>query len=483
MSRLRSTLGPFVIALFVAIGFQLVWFVAASWTLSMVEPRQIYEWMQFQADGTPIIVDNADDNHRYHDIDGRSLEFSLASQTNFYRGTSLPRHDHPKPSDAPAPWRRRMLVYTDYRKPVGYWYLMSEGWSDGSAFFVGYDSYSNERIGFIGLNGLQTKELPAAERIPFPADPDGATRIYHTGYSYYYHGYPHTSEYSPVADDIPPWIAYVHSYPDTIHCVDFQQRTIRVAFKHPAIRSAAMTVAPLGPDNAQRNRLLVRLADEVVLIGPKDNVERRTPIPPAIRDRSFEAWFPAQDGTSTVTVFEPHDDFEKERRGECFRIAADGTVIRQSPLHLRHFDQRMYQWFVAIVAPTPIFVDAMALFVFPQSMIDSEIVADYSEALKITCRRFWPALVLVHLIAVASILPTLRRERQYAHRSFRTWTWCLFVFVFGFPGWFGYRFAQRWPRRELCKACGQQAPRDQEKCAFCGVDFPLPEPRGIEIFG
>jgi hypothetical protein len=50
------------------------------------------------------------------------------------------------------------------------------------------------------------------------------------------------------------------------------------------------------------------------------------------------------------------------------------------------------------------------------------------------------------------------------------------------PGYLAYRFHRTWPVLEDCPRCGEQSPRDRDRCSDCGATFPPPELKGLEIF-
>jgi hypothetical protein len=60
--------------------------------------------------------------------------------------------------------------------------------------------------------------------------------------------------------------------------------------------------------------------------------------------------------------------------------------------------------------------------------------------------------------------------------------WAGFVLLFGVPGCAGFLLHRRWPVREPCPHCQARVARDRDTCAECGMPFPVPVLKGIEIF-
>lgn len=73
-----------------------------------------------------------------------------------------------------------------------------------------------------------------------------------------------------------------------------------------------------------------------------------------------------------------------------------------------------------------------------------------------------------------------RRLNRFGMPYPRTWT--VFVFHLGLPGLCGLLFHRRWPVREPCPSCGQLSPRDRDACFDCREPFPVPSPKGVEVF-
>ena len=74
------------------------------------------------------------------------------------------------------------------------------------------------------------------------------------------------------------------------------------------------------------------------------------------------------------------------------------------------------------------------------------------------------ALYLLATLIAGGVLAVLcyRRQMLYQTSLIQRLFWPLVVFLFGVPGWIGYRYCRRWPPLDVCPACHELAPQDQE---------------------
>src|SRR5205814_417449 len=130
--------------------------------------------------------------------------------------------------------------------------------------------------------------------------------------------------------------------------------------------------------------------------------------------------------------------------------------------------------------PSPLaMVGALAIF-GPGTLLDEGRQATtYGPALVRVLSAFWPALLLVQLLAAGLAVLCYRRQVRYHANWSERVAWLLFVLVLGLPGWIGYRFGRSWPVLDSCPACGVRVPLDRHDCACCESEFPLPAAKGI----
>ena len=112
----------------------------------------------------------------FRDLQGNLV--SLPGEDRRSRGiqSAFLKAQRPPPTDDVDDWNLRIRAFADGMMPATFWYLISDGRAQGSAYFVGYDSESKRRVGFIGTAGFREESLPAEERFPFSGSTAGTSR-------------------------------------------------------------------------------------------------------------------------------------------------------------------------------------------------------------------------------------------------------------------------------------------------------------------
>src|SRR5262249_25159863 len=125
---------------------------------------QVKAVLFFLPDGTPVVGHQESDVHReLHDLQGNPVAEPDGVRP-FLTLAALPPVCS---SEEELSWDRRINSFADDRVPRGYWYFIADGQSDGSGYFVGYDSENRTCLGYLGLGGFRESSLPSEERIPF----------------------------------------------------------------------------------------------------------------------------------------------------------------------------------------------------------------------------------------------------------------------------------------------------------------------------
>jgi hypothetical protein len=117
---------------------------------------------------------------------------------------------------------------------------------------------------------------------------------------------------------------------------------------------------------------------------------------------------------------------------------------------------------VVVLAATAVALATKTAIEFP---IDAVVIVAALEAL-------WSSLALL----------AWRRSRGFGLSRREQVAWVVFVGLFGFLGYVGFRLGRRWPVRVPCPHCGGPAARNRDECAACGTPFPAPALKGTEIF-
>ena len=229
-----------------------------------------------------------------------------------------------------------------------------------------------------------------------------------------------------------------------------------------------------------RHRLAIRTAAEVIVIDPSGGARLVYPIPPAIGQRSMgllqlsdDTLLVRVDG-KTVAGSSPHDLYWLRPGGEVQRherLSLQGNVAPIS--------DRMASVLAGIAAPLPVAWVVGVMAIAPLAQLASGETPDYASALSGSLSALWPGLLLSCLLAGLAIWLCVRRQRQYAMTSTRTWV--VVMLLMGLPAFLGYLFHCAWPTRISCPACGKAVPPDRDACPQCQVPYPEPEPTGIEV--
>ena len=166
-----------------------------------------------------------------------------------------------------------------------------------------------------------------------------------------------------------------------------------------------------------------------------------------------------------------------------YRITGDGAIEDQFAVDLQTGssapDEATQAFLLALVLPVPAILFAIGLFL----VIANDPPQSYPAAVTALLKDSWPSF-LIAVLALSIVLAILvqRRSRAFGLSRREQIAWSVFVLLFGLPAYVGFRLYRRWPIRQPCPNCHAQAPRDRVACAECGIRFPDPSLKGIEIF-
>ena len=137
-------------------------------------------------------------------------------------------------------------------------------------------------------------------------------------------------------------------------------------------------------------------------------------------------------------------------------------------------------WLKAGLVPSTVCYAVVLLVIMPITSFFENLSPTYSAALDYWWAAGWPALVAVCALSMVLSIYCFRRHKRVS--EYGSFSWALFVFLFGVPGFIGYLLHKRWPVTEKCQHCHKVTPRDRDACLDCGTEFPLPAMKGIEVF-
>jgi hypothetical protein len=479
--------GRLVLAVTLAVGFAVVWGLVGLWAVEVgnyVAGRgSAYENVVFLTDGTPLVARHAGRHGErlYRDLEGKSVP-APDTDANGWLNLSPLAAELPLRTKGDVSWDRRLRSFADGRVPAVFWYFVSDGRPDGTAYFVGYDSKSKACVGYLGTAGLRTEALPAEERIPFGGLASRRrSRVFCTQREHSPTAHPEGNVGRAPHGSVSSWDVYVLGRDGKIYHADLQGRTLEVALDEPGVRSAALFAGVPDRVRGTPHRLAARTAEAVLVLDEHGRVLRRYPIPEELHGREFSFGETSRGEAVLHWKAPPADVLATEIEHRVYRVAPDGRCRQAGTWLLRPWAGGSQSW-TAVVLPAPLVLSGYAAFIRTDLALEEGEATSYADALSWALQELWRALLIAGVLAAGLAVLCWRRQVRYAASGPERWAWPLFVLVLGLPGWFGSRFGRAWPMLEGCPACGGRVPRDREVCAHCAVEFPRPALKGTEVF-
>ena len=525
MSKPQGLLRPLGLALVLALGFAVVFAVAAAWARSIweslhgavVNERVVVrtehqshgkvtqvtevnaaggsESLVVREDGTPSIERwRYDDGNRrvtYHALDGSAVPGFKENEPLSHLGfASLTFHGRSRSWFEdwlmfPLGGSQRIWRFAEGRTPRNFWYFLDNGARDGRGYFVGYDSQSKRCVGFIGRDGLRPDQPPVEKWFPI----DGARLVNGAVFS----RTPLRGDaYDEVPVDVgefpfPMWKVDMICGAQLLE-VDLRTGSVRTLMESADLMSAgiletASKSASAGEEPTsfrRREKLAVRTSDRVLLFDGTRKQYAAYVVPREFRGRTIR-FYELSAGTALLSADRVLPDWRN--REEILWTDASGKVLRRAEVtfgksDLHHDEIGLRR--MSLILPFPVLLAFLATVTTPLENLASGVVPNYSTALARCLAAGWLPMLIVSLLALALAVYCFRRHRRYYQRA--SGVWFLFVLLTGVAGLVAYLFHRRWPVLEKCPACGRDVPRDRETCANCGAAFPLPEPKGCEVF-
>ena len=257
--------------------------------------------------------------------------------------------------------------------------------------------------------------------------------------------------------------------------IDFSGRTVERLIDEPLVSLEHLDrwIAELEYMNRPKiAEWAARTAERVVVLNLTDGTERSFRIPQDLRDERFNffaldkeaIYFTRKNGAEL-----PADADAKERTAQYELLWAtdSGEITQRKPLSLAYTvsprsdglsDEAAFRITTAAV-PATLWSAGMALILRPliSSQIEEEL--DFSQAFRQSAGQLWWVVLLIALLC--GWLSWLAFQHQKRQREPDGWFWAVFVFLFGVPGYLGYRMHRSWPYSE---------------------PIPAPAPTGLEVF-
>jgi hypothetical protein len=485
----KGLLQPLVLAFWLAVGFGVLWGLGAAWVTEMVQhaTRRISsdEYLAILQDGTGVRKGGVDSGGalQYRDLEGHSLPASAAEKEG--GGVFLAAQlSQPRPH-APGVWDGSFRLFGDGRAPPVSWYFISDGRPQPHGYFVGYDSRSYARVGYLGTAGLRDEPLPASELIPFSGNADyyetGLITLQNIVYGYNISANRAGAAELPVpAHSISPWDLYILGHDHTIYRVDLGNRTVKRVFSDPGLVSLSIVSEQVDAAHGPAYRLAARTREAVLVLDSRGELRRRYPIPEPLQGQAF-SFLPTSKGEAVMNRAIYRTPSRDEIEYYLWWVKPDGST-RQKELTLHYSSRSLPPLVVGLWCPAPLPVLTAGLTFGPWTQLENRLATTYSEGLIQSWPQFNWGLLLALVVGVLLAGLCYRRQVRYGASSGERWAWTIFVLLLGLPGWIAYRFGCSWPRLEACPACQTAVPRDRIRCARCGAEFPEPARKGTEVF-
>jgi hypothetical protein len=482
----KGILQPLILAAILATGFVVAWGLISLWAVEVgvyvAGSDRAHERLLILPDGTPRVVreQGQPGSPEYLDLEGHPVPPPESDVAGWLTGGHLPAS---LPAEGANGWDRRIRTFADGQLPAVFWYLLSDGRPDGTAYFVGYDSKSKACVGYLGTAGFREGPPPAEELIPFGGRTAGPqTRVLSPQSADNPTGHPRDDLFARGPHgSVAMWDVYVFGRDGQLYHADLRHRTLRVILDQLHLRSAALVAGVPDPVRGTSWRLAVRTDDAVLLLDEADHVSRQYLIPDELRGQGFTF---AETTTGEAVMFwnSPFDELATNVEYRIWWVDENGRCREARTGLSAPGNLRPTQVFGAAVAPAPLVLGGFVAFGRTKELLEAGLAGSYPEALLRAVSEFWPALAIAQLLAAGLALLSYRRQVRYGAGPWERVIWPLFVLLLGLPGWVGYRFGRSWTAVDACPSCGVGVPRDRENCVRCEAEFPAAAPRGTEVF-
>ncbi|HLN32344.1 MAG TPA: hypothetical protein VK395_31735 [Gemmataceae bacterium] len=481
----NGLLQAIVLAGILAVGFQIVWALAGGWCLGVTAqftgPIK-KDQLMFLPDGTPRVVrTDGIFEKQYLDLEGQIVAPPEKVDAN-YMGmplSILPEPGGPPSTSAPLSWDQRILSFTDGGSPPVHWFFITDGCPSPSAYFVGYNCKTRSCIGYMGTAGIRKEPLPPEEWIPVQGSSLGlAADVVSTQPDW---GISLDSVDQP-GMQLPAsyFSVFILGRAGKLYHVDLQERTVQVALEEKGL--CAIGQLPGVPDLSRLRlpRLAARTDDAVVVLDAQGGILQRYRIPGNLRDMRINfATTTAEEALMQVSV---PTGTPMEFDHQIYWVARGGSIRKASVVLKQLAESEALHRFAWAVLPSPILLGIFVEGLKQQELLESGRSGIYRQPLIQSLRDYAPSFLFAQLLAIAFAFSCYRRQVRFGARGINRVVWPLFVLVFGFPGWIGYRFGRTWPVQAACDSCGTTAPQDREDCVAYASTFSRPALTGTEVF-
>jgi hypothetical protein len=469
------------LALVLAVGFGAVWGMFSMWGVAVVEHVAGFQERSARlvvlVGGTPALAEsNASGETTYRDLEGKPLERS-SDRMQQVGGSALAAGP---PRDKSESWDRRIRAFADGGTPAVFWYFLEE---DGG-YFVGYDSRSKTRVGYLGTAGFRDGMPSQAERFPFLGDVSGVMmpRVLCNQWTDGHTSHPRKDGVAKApAGTLSAWDVFVLGGDDALYHADLRSRTVERVKGLPPVRSASIVLGLPDLVRGTPTHVAARTDADVLILDDRGGILKRYPVPDALRGRLF-TFVETADGEGLMLTKGKMDPLAAKTEQSVFWVKPDGR-FRVSEVTLPRSRHGINMPVAGgVVTPSPVALAGTVAAFGAWELQVGGFEGSYPEALRYSLRIYWRSLVIAQLVAIALAVLCYRRQLRYGATPAERVLWPLFVLALGLPGYVGYRFGRSWPVLETCSGCNALVPRDRDACARCAAEFPAPALLGTEVF-
>lgn len=219
------------------------------------------------------------------------------------------------------------------------------------------------------------------------------------------------------------------------------------------------------------NLLAIRTRERIHILEWNGELRQAFLIPDELRDKSFEFYTLDQGPiylTSKTEMAIPNDSEGEDvtRPLELVRAKQSGEVTERTPISLsqlsyrdRGLSQEATLRIVTAAVPATLWSAGFAFGFLPEISAATEDDLSFLQALKQWAEQLWWVVLLVAVLS--GWLAWLAFKHQCRQGEPYGWFWAIFVFLFGLPGYLGYRLHRSSPHSE---------------------PIPTPKPTGLEVF-
>jgi hypothetical protein len=487
------TYQPFCLALVLAFAVQIGWSLAVGtvvevWTSMSVDDEQSYtsESLVLTGAGEPVIQRTTTTNYPEYKW---STEF-------FDAETRAVREPETLTAGAPVQlvpslgfgrdrWDRIVQEfgesYYDVPHSVGavtapdndwqgvYFVIADAAMSRG--YFELFDTSSRERLGYLGTGGFRETPPPAEEQ--FEAEPRDQSYVFRTSAILWHRDLEQLRSQinqqgvqTPVdrVSDSEPGFPFHPGQCIVLTggrplLVDIRERSTTPICPETDVSSIGL-ICPAGVGADGRHTLLIaaRTADTLLLLHPHSGARTEYPLPADLSGRDLTVHVLPEGGLVLQQYASP-DTPTGLASGTSYGVnvwwlSRQGEVSRQAHYQLslsggQSVSETASMNLIQLIAGAPL-VAAVVDLAFIPAVGPWGDEPSYWEALPGMLRLAWPGVLLV-LMCGAGLAWWTDRQRTQA-RLPRCWGWIAFVFLFGLPGYLGYRLHRQWPVRKLAPA-------------------------------